>query len=264
MAHILLLGLLKDFWAQFLPTAQQLARRIGVDADMVFPPHVRKAMTKKAPLMQSTSGCTKRYQDVVTCALLPFFASVASVHAFSNCDRWRCCSKHSSYLMEQWLDFTEFYSLAVLFNLPWNTRCTKEKDVRDTFVAMWTVLRSGVLYFMRYTDGQHTEDGILQAQKDLLQYGKLAEQVCVRVLFRCLATAIARPVFPTAEIVMARTGSAGVHHPRQSSLLELRPVQAPAGKRSSRPNSPRHGVCTGVSRWPTVYHEAPCGGLPSP
>ena len=190
MAHILLLGLLKDFWAQFLPTTQQLARRLGVDADMVFPPHVRKAMTKN--LMQSTSGCTKRYQDVATCAILLSFTPVAPVHAISHGDRWRCCSKHSSYLMEQWLDFTEFYSLAVLFKLPWDTSCSKEKKVRDTFMAMWTLLRSSVLYFMRYTDGQHTEEGILRAQKDLLQYGKLAKQVRVRGFLCCLATCLAR------------------------------------------------------------------------
>lgn len=50
--------------------------------------------------------------------------------------------------------------------------------IRKTFEEMWALLRSSVLYFMRYEDCQHTEDRIMQAQSDLLRYGAIAEKVC--------------------------------------------------------------------------------------
>lgn len=64
-AHILLLGLLCDFWAQFLPRPQDLKRRTGKAATMVLPKGVRKAISRKATLMQATSAITKPYTDVV-------------------------------------------------------------------------------------------------------------------------------------------------------------------------------------------------------
>lgn len=105
--------------------------------------------------------------------------------------------KQSSFLMERWLDFTEFFSLGVLHDLPWDTvgdnikkgddhedAATKKQrlkeeasGIRQTFEQMWALLRSSVLYFMRYEDCQHTEDQIMQAQCDLLSYGALAEKV---------------------------------------------------------------------------------------
>lgn len=85
--------------------------------------------------------------------------------------------------MERWLDFTEFFSLAVLFQLPWDNKCPRERRVRRTFEKMWTLLRRSVLYFMRYEDCQHSEEGIMNAQSDLLQYGAIAERVrhCITV-----------------------------------------------------------------------------------
>lgn len=80
--------------------------------------------------------------------------------------------------MERWLDFTEVFSLPVLSNLPWNAKCKTEQGIRQTFERMWTLLRCAVLYFMRYEEGQHNENGILSAQRYLLEYGALAEQVC--------------------------------------------------------------------------------------
>lgn len=99
--------------------------------------------------------------------------------------------KHSSYLMERWMDFTEFFSLGVLYNLPWNKVGDEIKNdpkkksaakrhadrVRSMFERMWTLLRSSVLFFMRYEDGQHIEGSIMAAQRNLLRYGALAEKV---------------------------------------------------------------------------------------
>ena len=88
------------------------------------------------------------------------------------------CRKHQSYLMERWLDFTEVFSLPVLSKLPWNRKSKDEMEIKETFESMWTLLRRAVLYFMRYEDCQHSEDAILSAQRTLLDYGAMAEEVC--------------------------------------------------------------------------------------
>lgn len=77
--------------------------------------------------------------------------------------------------MEDWLAFTETFSNSVLVDLPWKA---EEHDVRVLFEKQWALLRQCVLYFLKYHDGQHTEERILQAQKDMLEYGRLAEEVC--------------------------------------------------------------------------------------
>lgn len=104
--------------------------------------------------------------------------------------------KHQTYLMERWLDFTEVYSLPVLSNLPWNSKCAEEMKVKETFESMWTLLRHAVLYFMRYEDCQHTEDAIVAAQRCLLQYGALAEKV--RAVLTCIGRVYRRLyLYPT-------------------------------------------------------------------
>lgn len=76
--------------------------------------------------------------------------------------------------MEEWLAFTETFSLFLLHDLPWKA---KESRLQKLFEEQWTLLRSSVLYFMKYQEGQHTKERILTAQKDLLKYGELAEKV---------------------------------------------------------------------------------------
>lgn len=70
--------------------------------------------------------------------------------------------------------FTETFSLFVLHDLPWRE---EDSHLRQVFERLWSLLRTGVLYFMRFEEGQHTPDRILNAQKSLLEYGALAEKV---------------------------------------------------------------------------------------
>lgn len=79
--------------------------------------------------------------------------------------------------------FVETFSLYLLHDLPWEE---DEQDVRDLFEEMWGLLRPACLYFMRFEDGQHTEDRILAAQDLLLHYGRLIERVCSRLAVVCL------------------------------------------------------------------------------
>lgn len=78
--------------------------------------------------------------------------------------------------MEEWLDFVDAFSPHVLRDLPWDED-PEQAPVRQTFEDMWYSLRQAVLYFMKFHEGQHTPELILEAQEHLLQYGKLAEAV---------------------------------------------------------------------------------------
>jgi len=73
------------------------------------------------------------------------------------------------------MSFVETFSLFILHDLPWRA---EDQEIKEVFVRMWTLLRTGVLYFMRFEEGQHTDDRILKAQKSLLDYAALAEKVC--------------------------------------------------------------------------------------
>ena len=78
--------------------------------------------------------------------------------------------------MEEWLDFADAFSPHLLRGLPWGNT-PDEVRVRTVFEESWALLRQGVLYFMRFQEGQHTDEQITDAQKCLLQYGRLAEEV---------------------------------------------------------------------------------------
>ena len=65
--------------------------------------------------------------------------------------------------------------MTLLRDLPWRS---EDLTTQDIFEKMWSLLRRAVLYFLKYVDGQHTDDRILDAQKLLLEYGRMAEEVC--------------------------------------------------------------------------------------
>lgn len=70
--------------------------------------------------------------------------------------------------------FLETFSLYLLHDLPWKPA---DREVRTTFERLWGHLRKGCLYFMRCVPGEHTWARILAAQKELVAYGSLAEEV---------------------------------------------------------------------------------------
>lgn len=83
--------------------------------------------------------------------------------------------------MEEWLAFTETFSLYLLHELDWRG---EDLEVKSVFEEMWGLLRTGVLYFLRYEEKQHTERRIVEAQQCLLQYGRRAEEVRPRTACR--------------------------------------------------------------------------------
>lgn len=84
--------------------------------------------------------------------------------------------------------FVETFSLYLLHDLPWGD---DEDDIRHLFEDMWGLLRPACLYFMRYEEGQHTEERIMAAQHLLIDYGKLVEEVSTPFTF---AIAVCTPV----------------------------------------------------------------------
>jgi hypothetical protein len=52
-----------------------------------------------------------------------------------------------------------------------------DQDVQDTFETMWMHLRSASLFFLRFLEGQHTEEKILEAEGHVQEYSRLAEEV---------------------------------------------------------------------------------------
>lgn len=81
-------------------------------------------------------------------------------------------------MMEEWLAFTETFSLSLLEGLTWPPG---SQAAKEAFTEQWSLLRPAVLYFMKYKDGQHAPERILQAQKWLLDYGKSVEKVSSNV-----------------------------------------------------------------------------------
>lgn len=74
--------------------------------------------------------------------------------------------------------FVETFSLFLLHDLPWPEDI--DGDIRDVFEELWSKLRHAVLYFMRFEEGQHTDLRIIEAQKQLIDYGKRVEEVRIR------------------------------------------------------------------------------------
>ena len=81
-------------------------------------------------------------------------------------------------MMEEWLAFSETFSLTLLEGLTWPPG---SQAAKEAFTEQWSLLRPAVLYFMKYKDGQHAPERILQAQKWLLDYGKSVEKVSSNV-----------------------------------------------------------------------------------
>lgn len=77
-------------------------------------------------------------------------------------------------MMDEWMAFTDTFSLAVLDDLQWPLGSDATQAV---FEEQWSLLRPALLYFMKYKEGQHTEERIRQAQDWLLAYGRCAEEV---------------------------------------------------------------------------------------
>ena len=168
-------------WLQKLSKAQRTGGRC-------LPTHVRQAISKNGTYVQTTELFGKPYTDLIRYADLspcsstcphaptagvawpfPYIAAVANLSGL-------CVSRYKGcWMMEDWLAFTETFSNSVLCDLPWKA---EEKDAKELFEKQWALLRQFVLYFLKYHEGEHTEERILQAQKDVLEYGRLAEEVC--------------------------------------------------------------------------------------
>ena len=76
--------------------------------------------------------------------------------------------------MDQYLDFMEVFGPYLFHNLEWPKGM---EEVKAEFYKQWVLLRKGVLFVMRYHDGQHTPQRIQEARLALAQYGEAVEKV---------------------------------------------------------------------------------------
>lgn len=69
VAHIILLGLLKDFWAQWLPSTKAKAkpRPAGPVSHFMLPLDVRKAISERRQFVMLTELFKKPYSDLIKC-----------------------------------------------------------------------------------------------------------------------------------------------------------------------------------------------------
>jgi len=139
----------------------------------VLPQMIRDQISARAPEVLQTELFGKPYTDLIKCAppvdLLNIECALPQETNSVNRSRYRGC-----WMMEEWMAFTDTYSLDLLSDLEWPVGT---QAVQQVFEEQWSLLRPAVVYFLKYLNGQHTEDRIVQAQKWLLSYGSSAEQV---------------------------------------------------------------------------------------
>lgn len=72
------------------------------------------------------------------------------------------------------MDFWEIYSPFLFHDLQWPSVLN---DVKAEFEKQFSLLRKGILYVMRYHEGQHTAHRIREARDTLLQYAARVQKV---------------------------------------------------------------------------------------
>ena len=69
MAHVILLGLLKDFWAQWLPRPKKddeaKVRRTAAQSKYMLPPYIVRELSRRAGNFPSVKSISKHYRDIV-------------------------------------------------------------------------------------------------------------------------------------------------------------------------------------------------------
>jgi len=76
------------------------------------------------------------------------------------------CRDFNTMTMSDWQVFISVVSPLV---------CSADRFPKEV-LALWAPLRKALLYFTRYSDGQHTKAGWEEARGSLLSYARLAEK----------------------------------------------------------------------------------------
>ena len=196
VAHVFLLGLLMDFWNQWLPSSKRRKKERPAGPRRLYqlPKEVVAQIAARASHIMHTYLFKKVYTDITkygsasvhvvssgTGYCRPLcFAEAHLAYTLQTVEAICClpsrlpsCRHRSRWLMEDWLAFTETFSLYLLHDLEWQP---DQDGIRQVFEEMWSNLRAGTLYFLRYEEGQHTAHRIRAAQEALTKYGALAEQ----------------------------------------------------------------------------------------
>lgn len=74
--------------------------------------------------------------------------------------------------------FLETFGNFVFYDLPF-AQTQAGRRQKQVFEKMWGHLRLGCMHFLRHNHGQHSEEHISAAEKELHEYAICAEKVCI-------------------------------------------------------------------------------------
>ena len=169
IAHAFLFGLVKDFWHLLLSST----KRGEIAPWYELPPKAKRLMGMRAQALVVTCDFNRPYRCIV--------------------------HKRGNWVMENWLHWTETFSVLVLMPERSGVHVIHTPELR----RMWELLRSAVLFFLRSpeNDGEHSYLAQCEEARDnLWEYAKMAEelfqhrlckynlhQVCCRLLRQIVA-----------------------------------------------------------------------------
>lgn len=78
--------------------------------------------------------------------------------------------------MEHYVTFIYSFSCYIFMDLPFGTS-NRAAEIKTIFETMWRDLRLGAVYFLHYSNGQHTRACMEKAQEHLRSYAAACEKV---------------------------------------------------------------------------------------
>ena len=183
-------GLVKGFW-KVAGRDDATNKTFTKGADVRLSDESRRKINENVHRMSSTSAYSSAFKNVLEYALVPACSLTKCQRDAMRCPTWqqmlamivcalcarlltwngrttsihvhRCRAK--SQTMEDKLTWTDTVSVCAL----------KDANVHPKLLEMWGHLRTAVVYFMRYQEGQHSDELINEAQDALLKYAQLVE-----------------------------------------------------------------------------------------
>lgn len=181
VGHASVLGVIKPFWEQHLRPAKTT---LDTGDDIRITTAQKATMKERHRQLVSTSCYNINLPDIITCAPTQCLRhssvtcrgqALGTIVACLRCSDGKllqqrhvhaCCRGRSQMTMSDWATWSEVVAPYVLL----------DSGVDERIMDMWHELRTGLLYFLRYQPGQHTEAAIDDAQNHLLRYAALVER----------------------------------------------------------------------------------------
>jgi hypothetical protein len=178
VAHAFLNGLVRGFWRMACRDAKKNSK-LSQGQEAIISKASQEKIAANVRRMCPTSEFDSAFKNIIEYAFLPTLMLacpatrhpwISQPHSVMTCIRQGlihatvCRAKQQT--MDDKLVWTDTVSAFALHDV----------EMPEALERMWGHLRSSVLYFLRYRQGQHTQEHINRAQDELLQYGRLAQE----------------------------------------------------------------------------------------